>query len=94
MSESTITFRADATLKRQFLQRLEKNDRNASQVFRDFMRAFIEQPAEAKIYDDWFREKVHAALNDTRKPVSSVAVERRFAAKRAAVRRKSGARAR
>lgn len=95
MSETTITFRTDPKLKRQFLERLEQNGRNASEVFRGFMRAFIEQPSEAELYDDWFRARVNEALNDPRKAVSSVTVERRFAAKRsAALGKKAGARSR
>jgi DNA-damage-inducible protein J len=94
MPEDTITFRTDPQLKRQFLERLEQNDRNASQVFRDFMRAFIAQPSDAQLYDDWFREKVNEALNDPRKAVPSITVERRFAAKRSAALRKTRARSR
>lgn len=95
MSEPTITFRTDPQLKRRFLDRLEQNGRNASEVFRDFMRAFIEQPSEAKLYDDWFRARVNEALADPRTAVSSITVERRFAAKRsAALGKKTGARSR
>ena len=89
---TTITFRTDPQLKRQFRERL--GGRDASDVFRDFMRAYIEQPSEAQLYDDWFRGKVNEALNDPRKPVSSITVERHFAAKRAAVLAKKPARAR
>lgn len=86
--EATITFRVNADLKRRFSKRAREHDRSGSQLLRDFMRRFADEPAEARVYDAWFRERVQEALDDPRPPVASRTVERRFAARRAAARRR------
>jgi hypothetical protein len=98
MSEAsqTITFRVDEQLKRAFVARVRERDRDISQVFRDFMRSFVQEPSDTPTYDEWFRAQVHAAQDDTRRPISSTTVEQRFASLRKAARkgasRKRGAR--
>lgn len=94
MAEATITFRVDADLKQRFSQAARLHDRVGSQLLRDFMRSFVNQPADAPTYDAWFRGQVQAALDDSRRPVPSKTVEQRFAKRRAAVRRRSDSRAR
>jgi len=89
MPESTITFRVDAALKRRFATRAQELDRDGSQVLRDFMRSFV---GEEQTYEDWFRSRVQEARSDTRPPVSSKTVERHFAGRRAAARRKTRSR--
>ena len=94
MSEATFTFRVEADLKKRFTRRARESDRAGSQLLRDFMRRFVEEPDSAPTYDAWFRSQVQEALNDPRPPVASNIVERGFAKRRAAARRKSAARAR
>jgi antitoxin component of RelBE/YafQ-DinJ toxin-antitoxin module len=96
MAETTITFRVDKTLKKQFRARVNQLDRDGSQVLRAFMRSFVaDEPNDATAYDTWYRASVQEALDDPRKPIASATVEKRFASLRAtALRRKSTARAR
>ena len=94
MSEATITFRVPADLKERFSEAARRHDRAGSQVLRDFMRSFVDQPTDAPAYDAWFRAQVQDALDDPRRPVASKAVEQSFARRRAAVRRKLATRAR
>jgi hypothetical protein len=92
---SVITFRVNADLKKRFSARAQKLDRASSQVLRDLMRSFVSDPAApTEDYDSLFRTQVREAQNDTREPLSSEAVERRFATRREAARSGTHARKR
>jgi DNA-damage-inducible protein J len=91
MTESALTFRVDEKLKEQFFAAARKQDRAGSQILREFMRKFITQPAaDASAYDEWFRASVQAALDDPRPAIPSAVVEKQFAKRRAAAKRKYG----
>ena len=47
MSKATFTFRVDETLKSEFSAAAKNCDRNAAQLLRDFMRAYVQQQAQA-----------------------------------------------
>ena len=90
MSESTFTFRVDEALKSEFSPAAKKRDRNAAQLLRDFMRDFVRQQQEVAEHDTWFRRQVKIGLDSANAgnliPVAEV--EAKFAAKRAATRRR------
>jgi predicted transcriptional regulator len=90
MSKTTFTFRVDETLKSEFSAAAKHCDRNAAQLLRDFMRDFVRQQQEAAEHDAWFRRQVQIGLDsaDAGNLVSATEVEAKFAAKRAATRRR------
>lgn len=90
MSEATFTFRVDEALKTEFSSAAKTRDRNAAQLLRDFMRDFVQQQQEAVEHDTWFRRQVQIGLDsaNTGNLISSVDVEAKFAAMRAATRRR------
>lgn len=64
MPETTFTFRVDQELKRAFTKAARANDRPGSQLFRDFMRDYVER-AE---HDAWFRAEVEQSLEEADDP--------------------------
>jgi DNA-damage-inducible protein J len=94
VSETTFTFRVDSDLKERFAEAAKEHDRVGSQLLRDFMRSFITQRTDTAAYETWFRQQVQGALDDPRPPLPSRTVEQHFAKRRAAARRKAGARKR
>ena len=90
MSDSTFTFRVDDALKHQFTQAAKSRDRSGAQLIRDFMREFVQQQQEDTNYDDWFRRQVQEGLASANSGnlVSATETEAKFAAKRAATRRR------
>jgi predicted transcriptional regulator len=63
--EESFNFRVPADLKAAFQKATEKSDRPAAQVIRDFMRAYVNEHQEPEAgHDQWFREKVQAALDN------------------------------
>jgi predicted transcriptional regulator len=90
MSEATFTFRVDEALKTEFSNAAKTRDRSAAQLLRDFMRDFVRQQHEATEHDTWFRRQVQIGLDSANagKLIPSVDVEAKFAAKRAATRRR------
>jgi predicted transcriptional regulator len=90
MSEATFTFRVDETLKTEFSTAAKTRDRNAAQLLRDFMREFVRQQQETAEYDTWFRRQVQIGLDSANAGnlIPSVEVEAKFAAMRAATRRR------
>jgi predicted transcriptional regulator len=90
MSEATFTFRVDESLKDQFTTAAKDRDRTAAQLLRDFMRDFVKQQHEAREHDAWFRRQVQIGLSsaDDGNLIPAAEVEARFAAKRAATRRR------
>lgn len=90
MSEATFTFRVEEDLKNEFSTAAKTRDRSAAQLLRDFMRDFVRQQQEAAEHDTWFRRQVQIGLDSANAGnlMSSVDVEAKFAAKRAATRRR------
>jgi len=90
MSEATFTFRVDEALKAEFSSAAKSRDRSGAQLLRDFMRDFVQQQQEAAAHDAWFRQQVQIGLDaaNAGRLVSAEEVEARFAAKRAATRRR------
>jgi predicted transcriptional regulator len=90
MSEATFTFRVDESLKSEFSNAAKNRDRNAAQLLRDFMRDFVRQQQEAADHDAWFRRQVQAGLDSANAGnlIPAAEVEAKFAAKRAATRRR------
>lgn len=90
MSEATFTFRVDGSLKDQFTAAAKGRDRTGAQLLRDFMRDFVKQQQEAAEQDAWFRRQVQIGLDSANAgnlvPVAEV--ESKFAARRAATRRR------
>lgn len=90
MPETTFTLRLDTDLKANFSQAAQAHDRKPSQLLRDFMRQFIEQPASLPAYDDWLIRRVQAAIHDPRPAVPAAAAEARFKRIKATAKRKHG----
>lgn len=90
MSEATFTFRVDASLKDQFTTAAKSRDRTSAQLLRDFMRDFVRQQQEAAEHDAWFRRQVQVGLDSANAGnlIPAAEVEAKFAAKRAATRRR------
>lgn len=90
MSEVTFTFRVDEALKSQFAAAAKERDRTGAQLLRDFMREFVRQQEEAAEHDAWFRRQVQIGLDSANAAnlIPAVEVEAKFAAKRAATRRR------
>jgi predicted transcriptional regulator len=90
MSDATFTFRVDDSLKHAFVTAAKASDRTAAQLLRDFMREFVQQQREAADHDTWFRRQVQAGLASAEAGhlVPAADVEARFAARRAATRRR------
>ena len=90
MSEVTFTFRVDEALKSQFAAAAKERDRTGAQLLRDFMREFVRQQEEAAEHDAWFRRQVQIGLDSANAGnlIPAAEVEAKFAAKRAATRRR------
>lgn len=90
MSEATITFRVDESLKIEFSTAAKSRDRTGAQLLRDFMRDFVRQQEEATAHDAWFRRQVQIGLDSANAGnlIPAAEVEAQFAAKRAATRRR------
>ncbi|EGF31176.1 YacA [Oxalobacteraceae bacterium IMCC9480] len=90
MNEATFTFRVDESLKDQFTTAAKGRDRSGAQLLRDFMRDFVRQQQETAEHDAWFRLQVQTGLDSANagKLIPAAEVEAKFAAKRAATRRR------
>lgn len=90
MSEATFTFRVDEALKIEFATAAKARDRTGAQLLRDFMREFVQQQQDATVHDAWFRRQVQAGLDSANagRLVPAAEVEAKFAARRAATRRR------
>ena len=90
MSEATFTFRVDEALKSEFSTAAKARDRSGAQLLRDFMREFVQQQQEAAAHDAWFRRQVQIGLDSANAGnlIPAAEVEAKFAAKRAATRRR------
>lgn len=92
MTDATFTFRVDDALKLEFAQAAKSCDRSSAQLLRDFMQEFVREQETAE-HDTWFQAQVQAGQvsADAGRLLPAADVEARFAAKRAAARRRSGA---
>jgi predicted transcriptional regulator len=92
MSEATatFTFRVDGDLKTEFSAAAKSRDRTGAQLLRDFMREFVQQQQEAAAHDAWFQRQVQVGLDSANAGnlIPAADVEAKFAAKRAATRRR------
>lgn len=90
MSDATFTFRVDEALKAEFSTAAKARDRSGAQLLRDFMREFVQQQQEAAAHDAWFRRQVQIGLDSANAGnlIPASEVEAKFAAKRAATRRR------
>lgn len=90
MSETTFTFRVDEALKTEFATTAKAHDRTGAQLLRDFMREYVQQQREADEHDAWFRRQVQAGLDSANagRLVPATEAEAKFAARRAATRRR------
>jgi predicted transcriptional regulator len=90
MSEATFTFRVDQALKDEFATAAKARDRTGAQLLRDFMRGFVQQQQEAAEHDAWFRRQLQTGLDSANggRLVPAAKVEAKFAARRAATRRR------
>jgi predicted transcriptional regulator len=90
MSEATFTFRVDEALKTEFSAVAKVCDRSGAQLLRDFMREFVQQQQGVAEHDAWFRRQVQIGLDSANAGnlIPAAEVEARFAAKRAATRRR------
>ena len=90
MSDATFTFRVDESLKEQFTTAAKGRDRTGAQLLRDFMRDFVRQQQETEEHDAWLRRQVQIGLDSANAGnlVPAAEVEAKFAAKRAATRRR------
>ena len=90
MSDATFTFRVEEALKEQFTTAAKVRDRSGAQLLRDFMREFVQQQQVTADHDQWFRQQIQTGLDSANAGnlVPAVEVEAKFAARRAATRRK------
>lgn len=90
MGEATFTFRVDEELKSEFAEAAKSRDRTGAQLLRDFMRDFVRRQQEAAEHDAWFRQQVQIGLDSANagRLVPAAEVEAKFAARRAATRKR------
>ena len=62
--DAVFTIKLESGLRDAFIEEAEATERPASQLVREFMRAFIEGRRGARKHDAWFRAQVRAALDD------------------------------
>lgn len=90
MGEATFTFRVDEALKSAFADAAKAHDRTGAQLIRDFMRDYVAGQHEAAEHDVWFRRQVQIGLDSANagRLIPAAEVEAKFAARRAATRRR------
>lgn len=90
--EAVFTMKLEPELRDAFMAEAEASHRPASQVVRELMREFIERQRQAREYDAFLRAKVDTARAQiaSGQVASSVNVEARSVARRAALRAKAG----
>lgn len=82
--DAVFTMKLEAELRAAFMAAAASEDRPASQVVRELMRAYVEQRSETPDYHDFLRRKVEAARNSMRVGTGRAhdSVEADFAARR------------
>jgi predicted transcriptional regulator len=90
MSDATFTFRVEQALKEQFTMAAKVQDLSGAQLLRDFMREFVQQQQVTADHARWFRQQIQTILDSANAGnlVPAAKVEAKFAARRAATRRK------
>lgn len=58
--DAVFTMKLEPQLRADFMAAVATEDRPASQVMRELMRAYIEQRRQAREYEDYLRRKVEA----------------------------------
>lgn len=88
MNEATFTFRVDEALKAEFAQAAKARDRTSAQLLRDFMREFVQQHTSG--HETWFTQQVQIGIASANQGhlLPAAEVEARFAARRAATRKR------
>jgi hypothetical protein len=66
--QTSFTLELDAELREQFLIEADAAKRPASDLVRDFMRAFVRQQRDGRDHDAWFRTEVEEALREADDP--------------------------
>ena len=90
MSEETsLTLTVDDDLRTAFLAEAEATQRDAADIIQELMRDFVERQKEARVYEDFLREKVEKARRSIAAGHfrSNDEVEAEFAARRNAYQR-------
>ena len=88
--EAVFTVKLEPELRDAFAAEAEALHQPASQLVREFMRAFVKSRQEEREHDAWFRAEVEKALRDKRPGIPHEEVESRFARRRANAIRKAG----
>jgi predicted transcriptional regulator len=90
--EAVFTMKLEPELRDAFMAEAQASHRPASQVVREMMREFVERQRQAREYDAFLRAKVETARAQiaSGQVASSTDVEARSAARRAALRAKTG----
>jgi predicted transcriptional regulator len=91
--ESVFTMKLEPELRDAFMAAARASDRPASQIVREMMRDFVQHQQGARAYDAFLHDKVDHARGQiaSGQYASAQEVEARFAARRASLKRKSGA---
>ena len=89
MTEATLIFQVDAALKAEFANAAKSPDRTGAQPRRDLVR----EQQDAAGYDVWFRRQVQKGVDQANvgELVPDEDVQARFAVRREATRRRTGA---
>jgi len=84
LKEAVFTMKLEPELRAEFMAAAASEDRPASQVVREFMRAYIEERRNSREYDEYLRRKVEAARESMRagRGRTNEEVEAAFAARR------------
>ncbi|PJK08710.1 antitoxin of toxin-antitoxin stability system [Lysobacteraceae bacterium NML95-0200] len=87
--EAVFTLKLESQLRAEFMAEAAREDRPASQVMRELMRAYIEQQQQARQYDAYLHDKVTQARRSLRagRGRSHDAVEAAMAARQQAQKR-------
>ena len=74
--EAMFTLKLEPELRDQFMAEAEATHRPASQLVREFMRAFVAQQREAREHDAWMRGEVEQGVREAdNKHVSRISHE-------------------
>ncbi|WP_242405110.1 antitoxin of toxin-antitoxin stability system [Novosphingobium sp. MBES04] len=86
MKAAVFTMKLEADLRAEFMAEAEASHRSASQVVREFMRAFVQQQRAQREHDAFLQRKVEVARASMRDGLgrSNEEVEAAFAALRTA----------
>lgn len=82
--EAVFTMKLEPQLRAEFMAETAREDRPASQVMRELMRAYVEQRRQGREYDQYLQQKVEQGRASRQAGLgrSNDAVEAAFAARR------------